>query len=364
MTGKQRFTVLLIDDSPEILDTLGALLSDDYKVLAARDGLTGLNIATRRPQPHLVLLDVMMPDVDGYAILARMKESPLTRDIPVVLLTSLTDPASEEHAFEMGASDYIAKPIKPNVLKARVRAQIEAWQAREFLRTQNDQLRANFLRFETDNDLTHLSAIRILALLSGMRDNATGQHCERVQDFVWLLARLLREHDRFKGTLTTEFIDLLVQSAPLHDIGKVGVPDRILLKTGPLEAEECAVMRSHAQLGWEAIDKVEREIGRSAPFLSVTKEIARSHHERWDGGGYPDGLGGEAIPVSARLVALADVFDALISRRPYKEPFSLDEARDIIAAGRGLRFDPDVTDTFLAHFEEFVEVVEKYPERG
>jgi putative two-component system response regulator len=256
MTGKRKFTVLLIDDSSEILDTLGAMLSDDYRVLAARDGLVGLDIATRRPQPHLILLDVMMPGVDGYAILARLKESPLTRDIPVVLLTSLTDPASEEHAFELGASDYIAKPIKPNVLKARARAQIEAWQAREFLMTQNDQLRANLLRFEADNDLTHVSAIRILAQLSGMRDNATGQHCERVQNFVWLLARLLCEHERFKDTLTTEFIDLLVQSAPLHDIGKVGVPDRILLKSGPLEGEECEVMRSHVQLGWVAIVNV------------------------------------------------------------------------------------------------------------
>jgi len=364
MTAKRKFTVLLIDDSPEILDTLSEVLSNDYRVLAARDGLAGLDIATRRPQPHLILLDVMMPEVDGYAILARLKENPLTRCIPVVLLTSLTDPASEEHAFELGASDYIAKPIKPNVLKARVRAQIEAWQAREFLTTQNDELKANLLRFEADNDLTHLSAIRILAHLSGMRDNATGQHCARVQNFVWLLAELLCEHDRFKNTLTTEFIDLLVQSAPLHDIGKIGVPDRILLKNGPLDPQECMVMKTHAELGWEAIDKVEREIVRSAPFLAVTKEIARSHHERWDGRGYPDGLSGEAIPISARLVALADVFDALISRRPYKEPFSLEEARDLIAEGRGIRFDPDVTDAFLGHFEEFVEVVEKYPDLG
>jgi len=362
MKAKQNFTVLLIDDSAEILDTLSALLRPDYTVLAARTALAGLDIATRRPQPHLILLDVMMPDVDGYAVLARLKENPLTRDIPVVLLTSLADPKSEEHAFDLGASDFVTKPIQPNVLKARVRLQLEARQARELLKAQNDELKSNLLRFEADNDLTHLSAIRVMAHLAETRDNATGRHCDRVQNFVWLLAELLCEHERFKDKLTVEYIDLLVQSAPLHDIGKVGIPDRILLKNGPLDAEECAIMKTHAQLGSETIEKVERELRRPAPFLSVTKEIARSHHERWDGQGYPDGLAGDAIPVSARLVALADVFDALISRRPYKEPYSLDEARDIIAEGRGSRFDPDVTDAFLANFDEFVEIIEKYPQ--
>jgi putative two-component system response regulator len=204
----------------------------------------------------------------------------------------------------------------------------------------------------------------VLANLAEMRDNATGQHCARVQSFVWLLAELLQGHERFTDTLTSEYIDLLVQSAPLHDIGKVGLPDSILLKPGALDDEECAVMKTHARLGCEAIEKAERDIRHPAPFLSMTKEVARSHHERWDGGGYPDGLAGETIPVSARLVALADVFDTLISRRLYKEPFSLDDARDRIAEGRCVRFDPDVTDVFLANFDEFVEIVEKYPQLG
>jgi putative two-component system response regulator len=316
MTAQQQFTVLLIDDSPEILDTLSALLRPDYKVLAARTGLAGLDIATRLPQPHLILLDVMMPELDGYAVLARFKENPLTREIPVVLLTSLTDPASEEHAFELGASDFIAKPIKPNVLKARVRLQLEARQARESLAAQNDVLKTNISRVEADNDLAQLSAIRVLANLAATRDNATAKHCTRVQGFVWLLAKLLRKHKRFSDTLTTEYIDLLVRSAPLHDIGKIGIPDSVLLKSGPLSDDECAVMKTHTQLAWVAIDEVERDINHSVPFLTVAKEITRSHHERWDGGGYPDGLVGDAIPISARIVALADVFDALISLRP------------------------------------------------
>ena len=361
MTAETKFAILLIDDLPEILDTLSALLRPDYTVLAARTGLVGLDIATRRPQPQLILLDVMMPDLDGYAILARLKESPLTREIPVILLTSLSDPENEEYGLGLGASDFIAKPIKPNVLKARVAIQLEARRARELLRSQNEQLKANVVHFEADNDLIRSAAIRLLAKLAGKRDNATGAHSERVQSFVWLLAELLRGQERFTSTLTREYIDLLVQSAPLHDIGKIGIPDRILLKPGPLDAEECAVMQTHAQLAWDAIDEVEREMKSPVPFLALTKEIARSHHEKWAGGGYPDGLSGEAIPVSARLVALADVFDALISRRPYKEPYSLDEAREMIAAERGVRFDPDVADAFLHNFDEFIEVVEKYP---
>ena len=364
IAARQAFRVLVIDDSPEIIDALSALLRHEHTVLAARNGLAGLDIAARRPQPHLILLDLVMPDLDGYAILARLKQCPLTRDIPVVLLTSLTDPASEEHAFELGASDFVAKPIRPNVLKARVRVQLEARQTRERLKARNDQLQSDASRFEADNDLIQLAAMRLLAHLSETRDNATGRHCERVQHFVWLLAELLSEHDRFRDALTPAFIDLLVQASPLHDIGKVGIPDRILLKNGPLDAQERTIMRGHAQLGSDAIEKVERDLTRCPRFLSVIKQIVRSHHERWDGGGYPDGLAREAIPVSARLVALADVFDALISRRPYKQPFSPDEARDIIAEGRGVRFDPDVTDAFLANFDEFLAIVERYPELG
>ena len=155
-----------------------------------------------------------------------------------------------------------------------------------------------------------------------------------------------------------------MQAAPLHDIGKIGIPERVLFKRGPLDAEDCAIMKTHVELGSAAIEQVEREIRRPAPFLSVIKQIARSHHERWDGGGYPDGLAGEAIPACARIVTLADALDALISSRPYKQAVSLERARDMIARARGLRFDPDVTDAFLDNFEEFVEVAEKYPQPG
>ena len=361
MLAGRSFTILLIDDSAEILDTLSTLLRPEYKLLAARNGLAGLDIATRLPQPDLILLDVMMPDLDGYAVLARLKENPLTRDIPVVFLTSLADPQSEEHGLELGAADFISKPIKPNVLRSRVHIQLEARQARQWLNSQNDHLQSEITRVAEDNDRTRFAAMRALAHLAETRDNETGQHILRVQNFVWLLAELLREHPRFADTLTTEYIDLLIQSAPLHDIGKVGIPDCILRKPGQLDAEEWTIMKTHAALGSNALEMAERDLERPAPFLALAKEIARWHHEKWAGGGYPDGLSGDAIPVSARLMAVADVFDALISRRVYKAPFSLDKARDIIAEGRSLHFDPDVTDAFLANFDEFVEIVEKYP---
>lgn len=355
------FTILIIDDSPEILETLSNLLRPQYMVLAARTGIAGLNLATRLPQPHLILLDVLMPDLDGYAVLARLKENPLTRDIPVMFLTSLADPGDEEHGLMLGASDYVSKPIKPTVLKARVRIQLEAKQTRDWLRNQNKGLENEVVHRRAENDRTQFAALRALAHLAETRDDETGQHILRTQNFVWLLAELLREHPRFSSTLTTEYIDLLTQSAPLHDIGKVGIPDRILLKSGRLDAEEWALMKTHAKLGSDAIEKVEHEMTAPVPFLALAKEIARWHHEKWDGTGYPDGLAGESIPISARLMTLADVFDALISRRVYKEPIPIEEARDMIAEGRGSHFDPDVTDAFLGNFDEFVEIVEKYP---
>ena len=355
------FTILVIDDSPEILETLSTLLRPPYSVLAARTGMAGLDLATRLPQPHLILLDVLMPDIDGYAVLARLKENPLTSDIPVVFLTSRADPEDEEHGLMLGASDYVAKPIKPAVLKARVRIQLEARQTRDWLQNINKGLEVEVAHRTAENDQTQFAALRALAHLAETRDDETGQHILRTQNFVWLLAKLLSDHPRFARTLTAEYIDLLTKSAPLHDIGKVGIPDRILLKPGSLDAEEWAVMQTHARLGSDAIEKVERELNHPVPFLALAKEIARSHHEKWDGSGYPDGLSGDAIPISARLMALADVFDALISSRVYKDPVPFEKARDIIAEDRGSRFDPDVTDAFLGNFDEFVEIAEKYP---
>ena len=353
-------TVLIIDDSADNLHVLSELLHSKYRVLAAVSGEIGLRVAHSLPQPDLILLDVMMPGLNGYAVLAKLREDPETQDIPVVFLTAMTEAQDEERGLELGAADYITKPIKPSVVLARVRTQLELKQARQWLKDRNATLEAEVNRRMTENDLTQRVSIRALAHLAETRDPETGNHLLRTQGYVQQLALALARHPRFSGILNDRYIDLLSRSAPLHDIGKVGIPDHILLKPGKLTPAEMTIMRTHAKLGSDAIEQAERDIEMPLPFLSLAKEIAHWHHERWDGTGYPSRLVGDAIPTSARLMALADVFDALISARVYKPAFSYAQARDMIAVERGQHFDPDVADAFLASFNDFVAIAERY----
>ena len=357
-------TILIVDDEPTNLFLLTGLLRSHYLVRAANSGESALRAAASEPRPDLVLLDVMMPGMDGYSVLARLRGNPVTRDIPVVFLTALAEITDEERGLQLGAADYITKPIKPAVVLARVRTQLEAKQARDWLKDKNAALEAEVARRMVENDLTQIVSIRALAHLAETRDPETGSHILRTQGYVQRLARGLNRHPRFAALLTERYIDILARSAPLHDIGKVGIPDHVLLKPGKLTPDEWAIMQTHARLGSDAIEQAERGVEVPLEFLSVAKEIARWHHEKWDGGGYPDGLAGDAIPVSARLMALADVFDALISVRVYKPAMPHAEAREIIAAGSGTHFDPDVTDAFLAGFADFVAIAERYLDDG
>ena len=357
-------TILIVDDEPTNLFLLTGLLRPEYLVRAANSGESALRAAASQPRPDLVLLDVMMPGMDGYAVLTHLRENPATRDIPVVSLTALAEADDEERGLQLGAADYITKPIKPAVVLARVRTQLQAKQARDWLRDENVFLEAEVARRTAENDLTQIVTVRALAHLAETRDPETGSHILRTQGYVQQLATGLRRHPRFADFLTARNIDLVTRSAPLHDIGKVGIPDAILQKPGKLTAEEWEIMKTHAKLGSDAIEQAEADAEQPVAFLVLAKEIAHWHHERWDGCGYPDGLAGDAIPHSARLMALADVFDALISPRVYKPPMSFEQARDIIAAERGKHFDPDVTDVFLGAFGEFVAIAERYRESG
>ena len=360
MTTAANPVILIVDDAAENLHVLYELLRPQYRVLAATSGEGGLRVANGELKPDLILLDVMMPGMDGYAVLAKLREAPATRDIPVIFLTALADAGDEERGLQLGAADYITKPISPLVVLARVRTQLEAKQARDGLRNQNALLEAEVARRMAENDLTQRVSIRALAHLAETRDTETGNHIMRTQGYVQRLAIGLRDHPRFSATLTDRYIDLLSRSAPLHDIGKVGIPDYVLLKPGKLDPDEWAIMQTHASLGSDAIEQAEWDIEMPLAFLAAAKEIAHWHHEKWDGSGYPDRLAGDAIPISARLMAIADVFDALISVRPYKTAMSYAEAREIIAAGRGKHFDPDVTDAFLANFDDFVAIAMRY----
>ncbi len=352
--------ILIVDDTPENLAVLGDVLQPDYTVLATTSGERALAIAASQPAPDLILLDIMMPHMDGYAVLGRLRENPATCEIPVIFLTALTDTQDEEHGLALGAADYIAKPIRPALVLARVRTQLDAKRARDLLRDHNTALEAEIARRMADNEHIQAVSIRALAHLAEIRDTDTGNHLLRTQAYVQRLATCLSTHPRYAATLTPHYVDLLARSAPLHDIGKVGIPDHILLKPGRLDADEWKIMQTHSALGAAAIEQAEQDVSEALPFLSLAKEIARSHHEHWDGTGYPDGLAGEAIPVSARLMALADVFDALVHARSYKPGMPPEAARDIIVAGRGSHFDPAVVDCFEASFSDFVDIAKRY----
>jgi putative two-component system response regulator len=357
-------TILIVDDEPANMSLLSHLLRPDYQVRAANSGENALRVATSEPRPDLILLDVMMPGMDGYTVLDRLRKNPATVDIPVIFVTALTDVDDEERGLALGAADYIAKPIKPAVVLARVRTQLEAKHTRDWLKDNNAILEAEVSKRMVENDLTQRVSIRALAHLAETRDPETGNHILRTQNYVRALALRLRQHPRFSAVLDSRTIDLLTKSAPLHDIGKVGIPDSILLKPGPLTPEEWVIMKTHALLGSEAIEQAEIDVEQPVAFLSLAKEIAHWHHEKWDGSGYPDALKGEEIPLSARLMAVADVFDALISQRIYKPAMSYEKTREIIAEGSGSHFDPDIVAAFLEDFDAMTTIADQYQDRG
>ena len=371
--GLEKQTILIVDDTPQNLTILGELLQPSYRVRAANSGERALRAAGLQPRPDLILLDVMMPEMDGYVVMQRLRADPATADIPVIFVTAMHDAESEERGLELGAVDYITKPINPAIVLARVRTHLELKQARDRLARENEWLESEVARRMSENLLIQDLSVRALACVSEARDNETGLHIVRTQTYVELLARHLESHDRFRDALAGENLGMIVKAAPLHDVGKVGVPDSILLKPGRLTAEEFDVMKSHATIGADAINKAmvqaiaacadaeaAERAAKAFGFLEVAKEIAVGHHEKWDGSGYPAGLVGDAIPVSARLMALADVFDALMTRRVYKQPFSLDETTRIICEGRGKHFDPDVVDAFMACRERFADIASRF----
>jgi putative two-component system response regulator len=341
-------TVLVVDDTPDNLSLMSELLMDRYRVKIAASGERALAIVQSATPPDLILLDIMMPGMDGYEVCRQLKANAATGHIPIIFLTAKAGEQDEEFGFSLGAADYITKPISPAVVRARVATHLSVKAAADFLRDQNV-----FLESEVGKRTQELAAIQdvtimAMASLAETRDSDTGNHIRRTQYYVKLLAQHLSDHPRFAGQLSEQVIETLFKSAPLHDIGKVGIPDRILLKPGRFETHEFELMKTHTTLGRDAIQRAEDELGLKVDFLSCAKEIAYGHQEKWDGSGYPLGLTGEAIPLSARLMALADVYDALISRRVYKEGMPHEQAMRIIVEGRGRHFDPDMVDAFVA----------------
>ncbi|MEW6505885.1 MAG: two-component system response regulator [Chloroflexota bacterium] len=354
-------TVLVVDDTPENLSLMSGLLKDIYKVKIANNGERALKVVSTGTPPDIILLDIMMPIMDGYETCRHLKTTPETKDIPVIFLTAKVEIEDEMKGFELGAVDYITKPISPPVVLARVKTHLELKQVRDYLKNQNEFLEAEVQR--RTQEITAVQEVTILAMasLAETRDNDTGNHIRRTQFYVKVLAKKLRKHPRFSYFLDDDkIIDLLFKSAPLHDIGKVGISDHILLKPGRFTPEEFEIMKNHCALGRDAIIAAERRLGSELPFLSFAKEIAYSHQEKWDGTGYPEGLSGDDIPISGRLMAVADVYDALISRRVYKEGMPHEKAVKIICDNSGSHFDPDIVEAFVECANEFQMIAERY----
>ena len=344
MTGNTQPLVLAVDDAEMNLDILVETLGDEYDVAVAMDGETALDMAAES-LPDIILLDIMMPGMDGYEVCAELKKSGITRSIPVIFITALTEEGDEARGLALGAVDYITKPFSPELVKARVRNHIE-------LKRYRDRLEELVAERTRELARTQEAAIESMGTLAECRDPETGGHIRRTCGYVRLLAEALSETPRYAAELDYATIDLLGKSAPLHDIGKVGIPDAILCKPGKLTAEEFEVMKQHPQLGRQAIMVAEKRLGGNS-FLRFAREIAGTHHEKWDGTGYPQGLKGTDIPLPGRLMAVADVYDALISHRVYKPPMPHSEAVAIIRGESGRAFDPDIVAVFLALHERF-----------
>jgi putative two-component system response regulator len=355
-----RATVLAVDDTPENLAIIGELLRPLYRLKIAKSGGRALAIARAAPQPDVILLDIMMPGMSGLEVMRQLQADPNTKDIPVIFTTALDGHDDELEGFKHGAVDYITKPISPLILMARVAMHLELKRARDLLKDQKAWLEQEVRRRMAENDRLQVVSVRALAHLAEIRDPETGNHILRTQGYVHELASRIKDHPRFCDVVDERYIQVLTRSVPLHDIGKVGIPDNILMKAGPLSSEEWVVMKTHAALGARAIELAERDVEQPVPFLAVAKEIAHWHHERFDGTGYPDGLVGDAIPLSARIMAVADVFDALITKRVYKASYTVLQARDEIVAGGGSHFDPDLTDAFAAGFDAFVAIAARH----
>jgi len=347
MIDLSQCNVLIVDDTEENVDILVEALGNEYDVSVAMDGESALEYIHEH-QPDLILLDIMMPGMDGYEVCKKLKQNTLTNEIPIIFLTALAKEQDEAKGLALGAVDYVTKPFSSHLVKARVRNQLE-------LKLHRDHLEQLVRARTQELELTQEVTIESLGTLAEYRDPETGGHIKRTQNYVKLLAEHLKDHPMYNDYLDDATIEFLYKSAPLHDIGKVGVPDNILLKPGKLTDEEFIEIKKHSIYSRDAIAVSEKKLGKKS-FLQYARIIAESHHERWDGTGYPHGLKAEKIPIPGRLMAIADVYDALISKRAYKPPFPHDKAVAIIKDGKGRHFDPDMVDAFLELEDQFRQI--------
>lgn len=357
-TEISRQRVMIVDDTPANLGLLEDLLvANHFDVAAFPRGSMALVAAAKQP-PDLILLDIMMPEMDGYEVCKFLKADPLTRNIPVIFISALEDTESKLRAFTDGGVDYITKPLQQEEILARVKTHLKLREMQQELQRHNQDLEnlvAEKIKEISDSQLATLVAISNLA---EYRDKETGRHIERTSNYCRILAEELRKESAYSRIISDNFVHNITYAAPLHDIGKMGIPDHILNKPGKLTSEEFEIMKTHVTIGIETLSRVLEKYPKNT-FIRMGLDIAGTHHEKWDGTGYPYRLAGESIPLSGRIMALADVYDALSSRRVYKEGFTHEQTREIILDGKGKHFDPEIVEAFLRVEAEFKELRER-----
>ena len=341
MDGANKVNLLVVDDTPENIDILSGILRKDYKVKAALNGMKALSNASQEPRPDLILLDIMMPDMDGYQVCEALKANPFTANIPVIFITAKSEEKDEEHGLKLGAVDYITKPISPAIVLARVKTHLALY-------NQNLALEDKVRQRTDELKHTRLEIIERLGRAAEFKDNETGLHVIRMSHYSRIIAAAMDFDD--------DWVDLIFHAAPMHDVGKIGIPESILCKPGALDDDEWATMKQHPSIGAQIIGDHEDKL------LQTAKEIAMSHHEKWDGSGYPNGLKEGDIPLSGRIIAVADVFDALTTKRPYKEAWPVEKALDLIKDSAGSHFDPHIVEVFLESVPQVLEIKSRFGE--
>lgn len=338
-----RQTILVVDDTPENIDVLTEVLAPSYQTKVATNGEKALRILAGEHKPDLILLDIMMPGISGYEVCQRLKRNSDTRGIPIIFVTAMGEMEDEKKGLELGAVDYITKPISPAIVLARVRTHLALYD-------QTRELEQMVAQRTAELQTTRLQIIRRLGRAAEFKDNETGNHVIRMSHYARLTALALGMQEARA--------DLLFHAAPMHDVGKIGIPDNILLKPGKLDAQEWEVMRQHPQMGADIIGQ------HKDALLEAAYSVALTHHEKWDGSGYPHGLRGEEIPLFGRIVAIADVFDALTTARPYKSAWSVEEALSHIQASAGQHFDPGLMAAFNTALPQILTIRARYAEEN
>lgn len=359
-------SILVVDDNEANRDLLARRLKQQgYQIVTANDGQQALDTLQNKAT-DLVLLDIMMPNVNGYQVLEQMKASPQLLHIPVIIISAIDEMDSIVRCIEMGADDYLSKPFNPVLLRARVTSSLERKRMHDIeegyrrqLEDYNDRLEDRVREQVSEIAAAQLSTIFAMSKLAESKDPDTGAHLDRMREYCQILAQHLATLPAYNKVITRDFIDCIYAASPLHDIGKVGIPDHILLKTGSLTAEEWAIMKQHPLLGADTLRAVHDKHPNNS-FIQMGIEIAQHHHEKWDGSGYPQGLHGPQIPLAARILSLADVYDALTTERCYKKAFDHPQSRHLILEGRGRHFDPDVVDAFISTEQQFISIKDTY----